>query len=60
MAKGALFVGWGPIITGREKVAPQVLQEAMVYLERLRKQGVVDSVDVVATWRTESAARLYA
>jgi hypothetical protein len=46
MAMGALFVGWGPIITGRERKAAQVLGEAMQYLGRLRGQGVVQSVEV--------------
>ena len=29
MAKGALFVGWGAIIPGREEAAPKVLNEAV-------------------------------
>jgi hypothetical protein len=39
MVKGALFVGWGAIITGREKIAPTVLGEAVEYLQRVKKQG---------------------
>jgi hypothetical protein len=47
MVKGALFVGWGAIITGREKIAPTVLGEAVEYLQRMKKQGVIDSFEVV-------------
>ena len=39
MAKGALFVGWGALIPGREKAAKQVLGEAMQYLHRLEQEG---------------------
>jgi hypothetical protein len=47
MAKGALFVGWGSIISGREKVAADVLHEAMKYLEQLHREGVIDGADAV-------------
>jgi hypothetical protein len=47
MKKGALFVGWGAIIPGREKSASRVLGEAMEYLQRLKEEGVIDSIDVV-------------
>src|SRR5690349_7454256 len=47
MAKGALFVGWGAIITGREKVAPKVLGDAVQSLERLQGEGAIDGFDVV-------------
>lgn len=47
MAKGALFVGWGSIIAGREKTASRVLGEAMAYLERLKAEGAIESLDVV-------------
>jgi hypothetical protein len=47
MEKGALFVGWGSIITVREKVAPAVLNEAMNYLHGLKNEGKLDSIDVV-------------
>lgn len=46
MARGSLFVGWGPIVPGREKVAPKVLHEAMEYLQRLQAQGVLESIEV--------------
>ncbi|HEY8560135.1 MAG TPA: hypothetical protein VIL74_07150 [Pyrinomonadaceae bacterium] len=47
MAKGALFVGWGAIVAGREKVAPKVLGDAVAYLERLQGEGTIDGFDVV-------------
>jgi len=47
MEKGALFVGWGSIITGREKTAAQVLNEAMNYLHTLQNEGKLDALDVV-------------
>jgi hypothetical protein len=47
MAQGTLFVGWGAIIPGREKTASKVLGQAMGYLQGLKAEGTVDSVDVV-------------
>jgi hypothetical protein len=47
MAKGALFVGWGSIVSGREKIAADVLNEAQQYLQRLQREGVIDGADVV-------------
>lgn len=47
MPKSALFVGWGAIIPGREKVAPLVLQDALKYLMQLEAQNKIDSVDTV-------------
>lgn len=47
MEKGALFVGWGSIITGREKIAPRVLNEAMQYLQKLKTEGQLDSIEVI-------------
>jgi hypothetical protein len=46
-AQGTLFVGWGAIIPGREHTAAQVLGEAMQYLQRLRAEGAIESIDVV-------------
>ncbi len=48
MAKGALFVGWGALIPGREKVAQNVLGEALQYLQRLQGEGAIDSIEAVA------------
>lgn len=47
MAKGALFVGWGAIIPGREKTASAVLGEAAGYLQQLQRDGKIDAFDVV-------------
>jgi hypothetical protein len=47
MPKGALFVGWGAIIPGREKSASMVLAEAMSYLQRLAAEGLIESIEVV-------------
>ena len=48
MAKGALFVGWGALIPGREEAARGVLGEAMRYLQRLQGEGTLDAVEAVA------------
>jgi hypothetical protein len=48
MPKGALFVGWGPLIPGREEAAAKVLGEAIQYLDRLRREGTIDSFEAVA------------
>jgi hypothetical protein len=48
MAKGALFVGWGALIPGREAAAQKVLNEAMQYLQRLQQGGTIDSFQAVA------------
>lgn len=46
--KGAMFVGWGPLIPGREEAAREVLGEAMGYLHRLQQDGVIDGFEAVA------------
>ena len=47
MATGSLFVGWGSIIAGREKIAPRVLGQALEYLEKLKSQRAIEDVEVV-------------
>jgi sirohydrochlorin ferrochelatase len=47
MAKGALLVGWGPLIPGREKAGQNVLGDAMQYCTRLQREGVLDSFEAV-------------
>ncbi len=47
MANFALFVGWGPIINGRERKALQVFGESLQYYARLQQQGEVESVEPV-------------
>jgi hypothetical protein len=45
---GALFVGWGPIVRGREQKSLEVFQEALQYYSRLQQQGEIQSVEPVA------------
>jgi hypothetical protein len=47
MPKGALFVGWGTAVRGREQQALQVFQEAMEFNQRLQQQGEIDSFEAV-------------
>lgn len=47
MAQGALFVGWGAIIPGREKTASRVLGAAVEYLRRMQGEGTIDGFDVM-------------
>ena len=47
MAKAALFVGWGTLIPGREKVAREVLKSAIAYCAKLRQTGEIDSFEPV-------------
>ncbi len=47
MAKGALFVGWGALIPGREKAAAPVLHEAVAHLTRLQREGAIDGFEAV-------------
>jgi hypothetical protein len=48
MANAALFIGWGPAISGRELKALQVFNEAMQYWTRLQQQGDIESFEPVA------------
>ena len=48
MTKGALFVGWGALIPGREDAARKVLAESVEYLQRLQWEGAIDSFEAVA------------
>jgi hypothetical protein len=48
MAKSALFVCWGTLIPGREKVGRTVLDNAMQFCGRLQKEGKLDSFETVA------------
>lgn len=47
MAKGALFVGWGSIIPGREKAASSALQAAMLYCTGLKDAGRIDDFEAI-------------
>ena len=48
MAVGALFIGWGQAVRGREQQALAVFQEALQYYGRLQQQGDIDSFEPVA------------
>ena len=45
MAKGALFIGWGPGIPGRAQKALQVFNEAIQYYTGLQQQGEIDGFE---------------
>jgi hypothetical protein len=47
MAKGVLFIGWGPAIPGRELKSLQVFNEAIQYWTGLQKSGTIDSFEPV-------------
>src|SRR5256885_16683049 len=48
MATGALMIGWGPTVRGREQKALQVFNEAIQYYTRLQQQGTIESFEPVA------------
>jgi hypothetical protein len=46
MAGEALFIGWGPVVRGREQQALQVFQESMEYYGKLEQDGRIEGFDV--------------
>lgn len=48
MAMNALFIGWGPVISGREQKSLQVFDEVIQYYTRLQQQGEIDSFEPIA------------
>jgi hypothetical protein len=48
MATGALFIGWGAAMTGREQKALQVFGEAVQYWTRLQEQGKIEGFETFA------------
>src|SRR5436305_7916175 len=48
MANGALVIGWGSVIPGREQKSLQVFNEAIQYYARLQQQGTIESFEPVA------------
>jgi hypothetical protein len=46
MAGAAVFIGWGPVVRGREKQALQVFQESMEYYGKLQQDGQIEGFDV--------------
>lgn len=47
MAGEALFLGWGPVVRGREQKALQVFQKTIEYYGRLQQEGRIDSFEPV-------------
>jgi hypothetical protein len=45
MASGALFIGWGAPVTGREQQANRVFGEAMQFFGRLQQGGEIESFE---------------
>jgi hypothetical protein len=47
MAGEALFLGWGPIVRGREQTSLKVFQETIEYYGRLQEEGKIESFEPV-------------
>jgi hypothetical protein len=47
MAGEALFLGWGPVVRGREQKALQVFRETLEYYGQLQQAGKIDSFEPV-------------
>lgn len=47
MAGDVLFIGWGPVVRGREERALQVFQESLEYYGRLQQEGRIDGFEPV-------------
>jgi hypothetical protein len=47
MAGDALFLGWGPVVRGRELKALEVFQETLAYYGTLQQDGLIDSFEPV-------------
>jgi hypothetical protein len=47
MAVEALFLGWGPVVRGRELKALEVFQETIAYYGRLQQEGRIESFEPV-------------
>ena len=45
MAGDALFVGWGPVVRGREQRGLQVFQETIAFFTKLQEAGRIESFD---------------
>ncbi len=48
MATGALFIGWGPTVHGREQQALPVFNETVRYFAGLQQQGEIAGFEPVA------------
>lgn len=47
MTGDALFLGWGPVVRGRELKALEVFQETLTYYGTLQQEGRIDSFEPV-------------
>ena len=47
MAGDALFLGWGPVVRGRELKALEVFQETLAYYTSLQQDGRIDGFEPV-------------
>jgi hypothetical protein len=47
MANAALFIGYGPVVPGRERQSLQVFGEAIQYYGTLQQQGQIESFEPV-------------
>ncbi|HWY90210.1 MAG TPA: hypothetical protein VNY31_06010 [Solirubrobacteraceae bacterium] len=45
MAGDELFIGWGPVVRGREQTALKVFQETIEFHGTLQQDGKIDSFD---------------
>lgn len=45
MAGDELFIGWGPVVRGREQTALKVFQETIEFHGKLQQDGRIDSFD---------------
>ena len=45
MAGEALFLGWGPVVRGREQLALEVFQEAVAFYGKLQEEGQIERVE---------------
>jgi hypothetical protein len=48
MATGALMIGWGHVVPGREQKSLQVFNEAIQYYTQLVQKGTIESFEPVA------------
>jgi hypothetical protein len=47
MADAAIFIGFGPVVTGRERQALATFNEAIAYETRLQSEGQIESFETV-------------
>ena len=47
MTTGALVIGWGPAVRGREHKALQVFNETIQFYRQLQQQGTIESFESV-------------